>query len=105
MSLPSKLTSYFASGRPIVAAVPPEGVSAAEVTRSNAGLLVPAGEPDQLLSALNHLRREPEIAARLGAAGPPFAEAHSSAAICLAHAEQLVDAIASVPGSDPEPGA
>lgn len=100
MSLPSKLTAYFASGRPIVAAVPPEGVSAAEVARSNAGLLVPADEPDQLLAALERLRREPETVARLGAAGPPFAEAHSSAAACLARAEQLVDAIVSGNGSD-----
>jgi glycosyltransferase involved in cell wall biosynthesis len=95
MSLPSKLTSYFASGRPIVAAVPPEGVSAAEVARSNAGLVVSSGRPDQLLAALDMLRREPGTAARLGAAGPIFAEAHSSAAVCLARAERFVDALVS----------
>ena len=48
MSLPSKLTSYFAAGRPIVAAVLPGGGSAREVERSGAGLVVPAGEPERL---------------------------------------------------------
>ena len=44
MSLPSKLTSYFAAGRPIVAAVPEDGPSAREMERSRAGISVPAGQ-------------------------------------------------------------
>lgn len=94
MSLPSKLTSYFAAGRPIVAAVPPGGGSAREVERSGAGLVVPAGEPERLLEALARLRAEPALVAELAVAGPAYAEANTSAAACLARAVALVDRIA-----------
>ena len=93
MSLPSKLTSYFAAGRPIVAAVLPGGGSAREVERSGAGLLVPAGEPERLLEALASLRAEPALVAELTASGPAYAEAHTSAAACLARAVALIDTI------------
>ena len=65
MSLPSKLTSYLAAGRPILAAVPAGGASAGEIERSGAGLLVPAGEPAAILAALTRLRSEPVLAAEL----------------------------------------
>ncbi len=94
MSLPSKLTSYFAAGRPIVAAIPPGGGSAREVERSGAGLVVPPGEPERLLEALARLRAEPALVAELSAAGPAYAEASTSAAACLARATTLVDEIA-----------
>ena len=94
MSLPSKLASYLAAGRPIVAAVPEVGPSAREVERSGAGLTVPAGDPAALLNALALLRADGALAARLAAAGPPYAEAHLSAAACLARAAALVDSIA-----------
>ncbi len=94
MSLPSKLTSYFAAGRPIVAAIPPGGGSAREVQRSGAGLVVPAGEPERLLEALARLRAEPALVAELTAAGPAYAEANTSAAACLARAVALIDTIA-----------
>lgn len=93
MSLPSKLTSYFAAGRPIIAAIPTEGGSAREVHRSGAGLVVPAGEPERLLDALARLRAEPALAAELMAAGPAYAEANTSAAPGLARAAALIDTI------------
>jgi glycosyltransferase involved in cell wall biosynthesis len=93
-SLPSKLTSYFAAGRPIVAAIPPGGSSAREIGRSGAGILVPAGDPESLLGALASLRADTSLAADLARAGPTFAAAHTSAAACLDRASDLVDAIA-----------
>ena len=94
-SLPSKLASYFAVGRPIVAAVPDSGPSAREMERSGAGITVPAGDPEAILAALSRLRAEPALASALGAAGPVFADAHLSAASGLARAAALVDEIAS----------
>ena len=94
MSLPSKLTSYLAAGRPIVAAVPAGGASAREIERSGAGLLVPAGEPESILAALTRLRSEPVLAAELAAAGPAYAAIHLSAAAGLARAVAFVDEIA-----------
>jgi len=52
MSLPSKLTSYFRSGVPVVAAVPPEGITAMELSRSNGGVVVPPDDPAALLAAV-----------------------------------------------------
>jgi glycosyltransferase involved in cell wall biosynthesis len=93
MSLPSKLTSYFAAGRPIVAAIPPGGGSGREVERSGAGLVVPAGAPERLLEALARLRAEPALVAELAAAGPAYAAANTSAVACLARATALIDEI------------
>ncbi len=94
MSLPSKLTSYFASGRPIVAAVPPDGPTAGEVARSGAGLVAPAGDPGALLAALGTLRADAGLAKRLGAAGTAYAAGTTSAAACLERASAFVDAVA-----------
>ncbi len=100
MSLPSKLTSYFASGRPILAAVPPGGPTAGEVARSGAGLAVPAGDGDGLLAALRTLREDLRLAARLGANGTAYAVGTTSAATCLERAAAFVDAVA---GADRTP--
>jgi glycosyltransferase involved in cell wall biosynthesis len=94
MSLPSKLTSYFAAGRPIVAAVPDGGASATELARSQAGLRVDAGDAEGLLEALARLRTDRTLVRRLGAAGAAYAEQHTSAAANLARGAKLVDAIA-----------
>jgi colanic acid biosynthesis glycosyl transferase WcaI len=101
MSLPSKLTSYFAAARPIVAMVPSSGGSADEIRRSRAGLIVPAGEPGRLLEALARLRAEPTLAARFGVAGPEYARTHTSEAACLVRATDLVDAIAGSTAGEP----
>jgi len=73
MSLPSKLTSYFAAGRPIVAAIPRDGSTAAEVARSGAGIVVPIDDPDELNLAIARLQEDAELAARLGASGRRYA--------------------------------
>ncbi|MGH2511383.1 MAG: glycosyltransferase [Candidatus Limnocylindrales bacterium] len=94
MSLPSKLTSYLAAGRPIVAAIPSGGASAKELERCGAGLVVEAGEPAAILAALGRLRSEPALAAKLGAVGPAYVAAHLSAGAGIARAIALVDEIA-----------
>src|SRR5262249_51200263 len=72
MSLPSKLTSYFATGRPVIAAVP-DGSTAAEVRRVGAGLVVPAEQPAALLAAVADLCADPMLARSLSTAGPIYA--------------------------------
>jgi glycosyltransferase involved in cell wall biosynthesis len=95
MSLPSKLTAYHAAGRPVLAAVSGAGGSAAEVERSGGGIVVPAGQPEAMLAALARLRREPELAASLGAAGAAYAESHTNVTDCLWRGAALIDRIAS----------
>ncbi|MGA7051840.1 MAG: glycosyltransferase [Mycobacterium sp.] len=72
MSVPSKLTSYFSAGRPILAATDANGVTAAEIQDSGAGVVVPAGDPVALLDAAVHLAHNIEVGKRLGVAGQQY---------------------------------
>lgn len=91
MSVPSKLTSYFAAGRPVVASVAAEGGTAREALRSGAGMLVEPENPDQFLSAVRRLAEDPKMADELGAAGPRHVAAHLSREAGLARIDALID--------------
>jgi colanic acid biosynthesis glycosyl transferase WcaI len=80
MSLPSKLTSYFAAGRPVVAATRPDGSTAAEVNRSGGGIVVRPGDPQALIDAVQLLEADHELRGRLAAAGMHYAESYLSQA-------------------------
>lgn len=58
MCVPSKLTSYFAAGRPVLAAVEAESPSAFEVSAADAGLRVGPGDPKALVEGALALHRE-----------------------------------------------
>jgi len=51
MCVPSKLTSYFAAGRPVIAATRRDSPAAQEIGAAEAGLVLPPGEPGLLLEA------------------------------------------------------
>lgn len=50
-----KLFEYLAAGRPILAAVPPDGAAAALIRETRAGVVVPPDDPDALAAALNRM--------------------------------------------------
>ena len=60
MSLPSKLTSYYVAGQPVVAAVPGRGSTAKEIGRSGTGLVVAPEDPTALLDGIVGLLDEPD---------------------------------------------
>ena len=95
MSLPSKLTSYFVAGRPVIAAVVPGGITEQVAMRSGACLVIPAGEPESLLAAVVRINGDQALATQLVAAASRFAEAELSAAAALARysafAQRLFD--------------
>jgi hypothetical protein len=72
MSLPSKLTSYFAAGRPVLGAVPEKGWTAAVLDASSAAVRVPAEAPGQLLDAALELAGDHERRALLGKAATEY---------------------------------
>jgi glycosyltransferase involved in cell wall biosynthesis len=90
MSIPSKLTSYFAAGRPVVASVAAEGGTAQEVARSRAGVVVTPEDPRALLDAVRALADDPGRADALGACGPEYADAHLSREAGLARIDALL---------------
>ncbi|HEV8697607.1 MAG TPA: glycosyltransferase family 4 protein [Candidatus Limnocylindrales bacterium] len=91
MSLPSKLTTYFAAGRPVVAAVPEAGATATEVRRSGAGVVVPVAHPDELNRAVAHLRANPAFADTLGLAGRAYAASSLDRSHALSRIDELLD--------------
>jgi colanic acid biosynthesis glycosyl transferase WcaI len=78
-TLPSKLTSYLHAGRPVVAASPDVGGTAAEVRRSGAGVVVVPGDPAALLDAVDALATDPAGMAAMGAAGRAYARENLAA--------------------------
>ncbi|QTX05425.1 glycosyltransferase [Agromyces archimandritae] len=91
-AVPSKLTSYFASGRPVIAAVSPAGTTAAELQAAGAGVRVDAGSPAELLGAV--LALDPETAARHGEAGRAYAARALGRDAALAGFRELLQATA-----------
>ena len=95
MSLPSKLTSYFASGRPVIAAASADSETAAEIEAAGAGLVVPPADPAALREATLALKHDPPRAHTLGGSGKAYAESTLSRANALAEYEEFVDLLIS----------
>jgi glycosyltransferase involved in cell wall biosynthesis len=74
MSLPSKLTSYLYSQRPVLAAVPRDGASWNFL--EGIAELVDAGKPELLAKAIEELSRNPEKRFELAKKGLEFARVH-----------------------------
>ena len=73
MCVPSKLTSYFSSGRPVVAATSRRSAAASEVTNSGGGVLVEPGRPEDLLEMCEVLAKDPANRVSMGMQGQVFA--------------------------------
>ena len=104
MSLPSKLTSYFAAGRPVLAAVSPGGATAREVQRSGGGVLVPAGQPHALLDAVLRLQGDHGLARRVCEAAAAYATESLGAEPALLRAEQFIERLMVAPDCSPLKG-
>lgn len=90
-SVPSKLYSILASGRPVVASVDDGTEVARTVERAGAGLAVPPGDLDAFADAIERLVDDPDRAAAMGAAGRRFVESWASPAAVAAAYEALFD--------------
>jgi glycosyltransferase involved in cell wall biosynthesis len=90
MSLPSKITSYLASGRPVLAAVAPDGATAGELKRTGAAVLVGPGAPKALADAVTRLAVDNERRDRMAAAGSAFARAHLGKATAMDRLTALI---------------
>lgn len=88
-SVPSKLYSILAAGRPVVASVDPGTEVARTVERAGAGIAVPPEDPEAFTAALVRLLDRPDEAAAMGAAGRSFVEGWASPAAVAASYESL----------------
>ncbi len=79
-SLPNKILSLLASGRPLLASVEEDSAAADLLRSSSAGLSVPPGDDLRLAEAVMALRDSPELCKELGRNGRLHAVAHHSVA-------------------------
>jgi colanic acid biosynthesis glycosyl transferase WcaI len=94
MSLPSKLTSYMISGRPIIASVASGGATARELARVERGAeMVTAGRGEELAAAVIALRSLAGHRAQMAAAARDHAEAHLTAPAALRRLETAVSKV------------
>jgi colanic acid biosynthesis glycosyl transferase WcaI len=92
-SLPNKVFSIMASGRPILAVTPPESEVAQLVRAGECGVIVPPGEPDTLAGTILDLRGDPERLQRLGENGRALLESHFSRQRCIDRYEEMLQQV------------
>jgi colanic acid biosynthesis glycosyl transferase WcaI len=104
VAFPSKIVTYLAAARPIIASVNPESEVACVTRESGAGRVVNAEDAGALLNAIRELRGDD--LQELGRKARNYATRRWAAARILGHLEQcLVAVAASAMGTVPEQGA
>jgi glycosyltransferase involved in cell wall biosynthesis len=93
-AVPSKLTSYFSTGLPVIAATDAGSVTAAEIATSGGGVRVDAGRPRELVDAVLAFRADPAGRAEYGAAGKEFRESTLSAEAAISRFAGWLSALA-----------
>ncbi|UKA62111.1 glycosyltransferase family 4 protein [Arthrobacter sp. FW306-04-A] len=98
MAVPSKLTSYFNAGVPVVAATDAGSVTAFEIENSGGGIRVDAGDPQALLDAVEELSSDQNRSKQLAGNGMRFRQVTLSEARAIAHYDEFLSSLASVRG-------
>jgi glycosyltransferase involved in cell wall biosynthesis len=73
MCVPSKLTSYFTAGRPVIAATDVGSASAGEMAAAGAGPIVLAGDPAALLDAVLDVTADDAAVTAIGGSADRYA--------------------------------
>jgi colanic acid biosynthesis glycosyl transferase WcaI len=94
MAVPSKLTSYFNAGVPVIAATDAESVTAREIVLSGGGVRVDAADPQALLDAAETIASDPASASTLAANGLRFRYETLSEAAAIGHYDEFVSSLA-----------
>lgn len=98
MAVPSKLTSYFSTGRPVIAATDNGSVTSSEMLASGGGVRVDAADPIGLLEIAEELGRDSAMASSLGAQGLRFRFDTLSEAAAIGHYDDFITSLASSRG-------
>jgi glycosyltransferase involved in cell wall biosynthesis len=98
LTLPSRVQSYLACGRPIIAALDGEG--ARVIKKAGAGIVPGSGDPDALARAVLAVYRMPEPARRaMGERGRRYYEQHFEREMLLTRVEKWMEELTRVRGS------
>ena len=92
IAFPSKMVTYLAAGRPVVASVNPDSEVARITRESGAGTVVNAENPDELLGAIRELRSSD--LSKLGENAREYARQRWSSVRVMEHLERSLTAVA-----------
>lgn len=95
MAVPSKLTTYFAAGKPVVAATEASSVTASEIIASGGGVIVEPGSPSALISAIEELVLDQSRCVQLAKSGMLFSDDLLKSSTALEKFEALAASAAS----------
>ncbi len=98
-NMPSKTQVLLASGRPIVASVPPNGTAARAIKQSGGGLVVEPENPDALAFAVKDLYADREKAEKFGQQGRRYAVEQYSFEQALDRYEALFAEVSTAPAT------
>lgn len=98
MAVPSKLTSYFNAGRPVLAATDASSVTAMEIEASGGGVRVNPADPAALLDAAERVGSDEQSTKILGQNGLRFRREKLSADVAIGHYHDFVSSLASQRG-------
>jgi colanic acid biosynthesis glycosyl transferase WcaI len=74
MAVPSKLTTYFRTGKPVVAATDQSSAAAGEVRAAEAGAIVAPADPRALLDAVLSIGRDKAAGLQYGESGKRYSQ-------------------------------
>lgn len=94
MAVPSKLTSYFTAGVPVLAATDAASVTASEIEASGGGVRVDAADPSALLNAAERLGTDKDLSKLLGKQGKRFRDEILSETTAIGHYNEFITSLA-----------
>jgi glycosyltransferase involved in cell wall biosynthesis len=92
-TVPSKIATIMAAGRPLLASLPP-GDAPRLIRDARAGIVVPAGDAEALANAVLTLKRDREAAKTMGIRGRSYAEKHLSRLACIRRLVEILTRVA-----------
>jgi len=92
--VPTKLLTYMASGRPVIAAVSKASETAKVVERAQCGIRIEPEQPEKLVEAIAALRQDPQLRQQLGENGRRFVEANFARPLVLSRLEAVLRNVA-----------
>jgi colanic acid biosynthesis glycosyl transferase WcaI len=98
MAVPSKLTSYFGTGLPVLAATDEGSVTASEIKESGGGVRTDAGQPERLVEAAIQLFEDPLARRSFGEYGRRFRQRHLSPEFAIGRYAEWLTRLAATRG-------
>ncbi len=92
-TVPSKIATIMAAGRPIVASIPAVGDAWQVIQEARAGVVVPPADAEALARAVRGLMHQPDVLHKLGYAGRDYAVRHLSRAACVTMVEAILQSV------------